>query len=84
MFECQKYSQGIKLLRIDSSAALKMFVVNRRSGLVWIEGVGLNVWATGPLKTGPIYFPEMSVTTNLRCHTSHKSENLYEAIDRME
>ena len=58
MFECQKYSQGIKLLRTDSSATLKMFVVNCRNDLAWIEGFGLKVWAPGPLKTGPIYFPE--------------------------
>jgi hypothetical protein len=62
MFECQKCSQGTKLPHIDSSGTLKIFVVNRRNGLAWKEGVGLKVWAPGLLKTGEICFPETSVT----------------------
>ena len=55
MFGCQKYSQGIKLIHIDSIVTLKIFVVNRRTGLAWKEGIRLKVWAPGPLKTGPLF-----------------------------
>ena len=42
---------------------------NKKNGL-------LEPWTVWSSKTGPIVCPIMSVTTNLRCVTSHKSEDL--------
>jgi len=54
-----------------------------RSALAWYQGpaaasvpsLKVKQWTAVPLKMGPIGYPEMSVTINLRCVASQNSEN---------